>query len=95
MITVDLNHIHSDYINWQALVHKALMGERVSIQQAGKEIGQIMPSQSSPVISATDAGLDTPKKRQFGKLKGQGTIPDDIHWGDDDIIAMFESSPNL
>lgn len=33
-----------------------------------------------------------PKKRKLGFMLGEGVIPDDIHWGDDEIMAMFEES---
>lgn len=32
------------------------------------------------------------EKRHLGFMLNEGIIPDDIHWGDDEIMAMFEES---
>lgn len=44
MISIDLQAVQSDYINWQALVNKALAGERVVILRSGVEVANILPS---------------------------------------------------
>lgn len=33
-----------------------------------------------------------PKKRLIGFMKGEIQYPDDIHAGDDEVLAMFEES---
>lgn len=32
------------------------------------------------------------EKRHLGFMLNEGIISDDIHWGDDEIMAMFEES---
>ncbi|STZ63106.1 Uncharacterised protein [Moraxella lacunata] len=39
-----------------------------------------------------DVHDDNTSTRRIGLGQGQVTIPDDIHWGDDEIMRMFEFS---
>ncbi|MBS9779905.1 MAG: hypothetical protein KGV51_04690 [Moraxellaceae bacterium] len=49
MISVDIQAVQSEYINWQTLVNKAMAGERVAILKSGVEVANI-----SPVIKIVD-----------------------------------------
>lgn len=37
---------------------------------------------------SNDHNKNTPTRR-IGMRRGQGTFPDDIHWGDDEIMRLF------
>ncbi|MBE9577633.1 MULTISPECIES: hypothetical protein [Moraxella] len=82
MLSIDLGSTSGQFIDWQAVQNALLKGETISVKQSGKEIGQFLPNIAKPM----------PKKRQLGFMIGEGVVPDDIHWGDDEIMAMFEES---
>lgn len=89
MISIDIHSTHFDgsetqFIDWQAVIAKSLAGEQISVKKAGIEILQITPVNQAHF----------PKKRQFGLLRHKITVPDDPHWGDDDVQAMFDESLN-
>lgn len=78
MISIDLQAVQSDTINWQALVNKTLAGERVVILRSGVEVANISPSNNVSYESGK------PEKRQFGFMQGDITYPDDINLGDNE-----------
>lgn len=86
MTSIDLAHIDKNLIDWRAVIERVLTGEQINITQANVTVAQLSPKtpQNSEQI--------LPKKRAVGFMKGQIQFPDDIHFGDDEIVAMFEAS---
>ena len=82
MLSIDLGSTSGQFIDWQAVQNALLKGETISVKQSGKKIGQVWPNIAKPIN----------KKCQLGFMIGEGVVPDDIHWGDDEIMAMFEES---
>lgn len=33
--------------------------------------------------------LNKKGEKRFGFMQGQGAVPDDIHWGDDEVAKLF------
>lgn len=87
-LSIDLGSTSGQFIDWQAVQTALVKGEIISVKQAGIEIGQFLPK---AYLNSTS---HLPKKRQLGFMRNEGKIPDDIHWGDDEIIEMFEESIN-
>lgn len=82
MLTIDISATSTEFINWQAVTNALLKGEQVSVKKMGIEIGKFSPTtQVQPI-----------RKRKLGFMQGEGEIPNDIHWGDDEIQAMFDES---
>lgn len=69
MISIDLQNVQSDYINWQALVNKAMLGEKIAILKAGVEVANIIPSSNTKINN--DDSI-------FGFTKGDVQILGDI-----------------
>ncbi|OPH36535.1 hypothetical protein [Moraxella equi] len=84
MLSIDLGSTSQEFIDWQAVKNALLKGEKISVKQSGQEIGQFLPNLTKQ--------NNLPKKRKLGFMLGEGVIPDDIHWGDDEVMAMFEES---
>ncbi len=84
MLSIDLGSTSQEFIDWQAVKNALLKGETISVKQSGQEIGQFLPNLTPKKT--------LPKKRKLGFMLGEGVIPDDIHWGDDEIMTMFEES---
>lgn len=82
MLAIDIGMIDKDLVDWKAVIERVIYGEKVTISQSGKDLATLNPTQQA---------LSKPK-RKFGSLQHQGSIPDDIHWGDDEILAMFDQS---
>lgn len=80
MLTLDIT-TSQQFIDLQAIISALRKGQKISVKQAGVEIGQFTPNAQT-----------LPNKRILGFMQGEGTIPDDIHWGDDEIQAMFDQS---
>lgn len=84
MLAIDIGMIDKDLVDWKAVIERVIYGEKVIISQSGRNLAILNPSENV-----------MPKpKRQFGSLQNLGRIPDDIHWGDDEVIAMFDESAN-
>lgn len=82
MLTLDIT-TSQQFIDLQAITNALLKGEKISVKQSGVEIGQFTPKTNTQNLS---------KERKLGFMQGEGVVPDDIHWGDEDIQAMFDES---
>ncbi len=85
MISIDIGQIDNEFIDWKSVIAKSLLGEKVSVKKAGKEVLQIIPTQ--PTLAENHYASE---RRQFGLLKGKITVPNDSRWGDEEIQAMFD-----
>lgn len=65
----------------QAIIEQASQAAGMSIEQY--ILSKILTNEQ---ISSTP----TAPKRQLGFMKGEMTIPDDIHWGDEAVEAVFK-----
>ncbi|WP_315043161.1 hypothetical protein ACGTJS_10190 [Faucicola mancuniensis] len=82
MLTIDISATSTELINWQAVTNAMLKGEQVSVKKMGVEIGLFLPKTKQMFVN----------KRKLGFMQGEGVVPDDIHWGDDEIQMMFDET---
>ena len=82
MLTIDISAASTELINWQAVTNAMLKGEQVSVKKMGVEIGLFLPKTKQIFVN----------KRKLGFMQGEGVVPDDIHWGDDEIQMMFDET---
>lgn len=61
------------------------------IEQASREAGMSVEQYIiSKVLS--DETVNRKSARVLGFMQGEMTVPDDIHWGDDAVLAEFDAS---
>lgn len=73
-------NIHEAKTHFSRLVERAAKGETVIIAKAGKPVARLMPLE----------GTVGKKKRRFGVLEGQITVPEDFdRMFDQEIAEMF------
>ena len=82
MLTIDISATSTELINWQAVTNAMLKGEQVSVKKMGVEIGLFLPKTKQMFVN----------KRKLGFMQREGVVPDDIHWGDDEIQMMFDET---
>ena len=49
----------------------------------------VLPPEKDAISSKK---LKSGRKRQLGFMQGKMTVPDDIHWGDEEVREMFGDS---
>lgn len=60
------------------------------IEQASREAGMSVEQYIiSKVLS--DETVNRKSARVLGFMQGEMTVPDDIHWGDDAVLAEFDT----
>ena len=53
---------------------------------SAKEIVTVLPPEQE-ALSEQKVGIK--KKRKLGFMQGEMTVPDDIHWGDEEVREIF------
>jgi len=75
-------NIHEAKTHFSRLVERAEGGEEITIARAGKPVARLSALPQEPSGS----------RNLFGSMRGQISVPEDIHDGDAEIIAMFDAS---
>ena len=74
-------NIHEAKTHLSRLLERVAMGEEVIIAKAGTPVAKHVPLKK------------TPKKRVFGRAKGDFTVPDDFNDPDPEIEDLFYNGP--
>ncbi|MBS9780156.1 MAG: hypothetical protein KGV51_05960 [Moraxellaceae bacterium] len=66
MINIDMTSIDREFINWNAVIARSLVGERISVRQAGIEVLQIIPTKNKSKSTLDDNGWSEEVKALAG-----------------------------
>ncbi len=59
MIDIEMTAIDREFINWNAVIARSLVGERISIKKSGIEVLQIIPTKATENKGAENTSVQT------------------------------------